>query len=95
MLSTYFIERNTTECPAQSDDQIDYNTGSSLSSSMILSIQWSEGKSEIEHIGCDNVAQENATVPLDDMTQIKANTEVMDFESDEPDRSRTVNISYL
>jgi hypothetical protein len=58
-------------------------------------MQWPKGESEVEHIGCDDVAQENSTVIIDEMTHTEVIIEVMDLKSDEPDISSSVNISYF
>jgi hypothetical protein len=95
MLFTCPIEKSTTEWITQWDDQIDHNPGVPPFLSTVFSIQWSKGESEVEHIGCDDVGQENSMATLDDMTQTDVTTEEMHLESREPDISSSVNISYL
>jgi hypothetical protein len=95
MPATSRTEKGTEECTAQWDDDVDHNARASGFSSTVLSIQWSEGESEVGHVECNDVAQENPTVPFDDMTRIDVATEATDSESEEPDISRTVNIGHL
>jgi hypothetical protein len=81
MSAISLTEKGTKEYIAQRDDEIDHNARASPFSSTILSKQWSEGESEVRHIECDNMAQENPKVPGDDMIRIEVTTEATDSES--------------